>query len=80
MIGTGNQAEVEYQREIPANETNKNANLIYKQQYSPLIAKSGKVRFIMFTNKKIEGIFDTQVSDFINANAEIQSGSFTVNL
>lgn len=80
MIGKDIQTGVDYQFEIPANETNKNANLIYKRQNSPLLAKSGKVRFTTFTNKKIEGTFDAQVSDFINAAAEIQSGTFTINL
>ena len=80
MIGKDIQTGVDYRFEIPANETNKNANLIYKKQHSPLLAKSGKVRFTTFTNKKIEGTFDAQVSDFINAAAEIQSGTFTINL
>jgi hypothetical protein len=80
MIGKDIQTGVDYQFEIPANEANKNANLIYKRQNSPLLGKSGKVRFTMFTNKKIEGTFDAQVTDYINANAEIQSGAFTINL
>ena len=80
MIGKDIQTGVDYQFEIPANETNKNANLIYKRQNSPLLAKSGKIRFTTFTNKKIEGQFEAQCSDFISANAEIQSGTFTINL
>lgn len=80
MIGKDIQTGVDYRFEIPANETNKNANLIYKRQNNPLLAKSGKIRFTTFTNKKIEGQFDAQVSDFINATAEIQSGAFTINL
>lgn len=79
MIGKDIQTGVDYKFEIPANETNKNANLIYKKQHSPLFAISGKVRFTTFTNKKIEGQFDAQVSDFINVAAEIQSGAFTIN-
>lgn len=80
MVGKDIQTGVDYLFEIPANETNKNANLLYKRQNSPLFAKSGKVRFTTFTNKKIEGTFDAQVSDFVNANAEIQSGTFVINL
>ncbi|WP_028522926.1 hypothetical protein [Runella limosa] len=80
MVGKDIQTGVDYLFEIPANETNKNANLLYKRQNNPLFAKSGKVRFSTFTNKKIEGTFDAQVSDFINANAEIQSGTFVINL
>jgi hypothetical protein len=80
MIGKDIQTGVDYSFEIPANETNKNANLIYKRQNSPLLAKSGKVRFTTYSSKKIEGQFDAQVSDFVNANAEIQSGTFSINL
>ena len=80
MVGKDIKTGVDYLFEIPANETNKNANLIYKRQNSPLFAKSGKIRFTTYTNKKIEGQFEAQVSDFINATAEIQSGSFTINL
>ncbi len=80
MIGKDIQTGVDYQFEIPANENNKNANLIYKRQNSPLLAKSGKIRFTTFSNKKIEGQFDAQVSDFVNATAEIQSGTFVIHL
>ena len=80
MVGKDIQTGVDYLFEIPANETNKNANLAFKRQNSPLFAKSGKVRFSTFTNKKIEGTFDAQVTDFLNANAVIQSGTFVINL
>lgn len=79
MIGKDLKTGVDYLFEIPAKEENKMANLIYKRNGSVLFAKSGKVRFSTFSNKKIEGTFEAQVTDYINANADLKSGTFTIN-
>lgn len=79
LAGAGLKTGQDYAFTIPAKAENNNANLIYNKG-GVLFAASGKVRFTTFSTKQIEGTFEAEVTDYINAKSSIKDGKFSINL
>jgi hypothetical protein len=78
LAGAGLKTGQDYAFTIPAKAENNNANLIYNKG-GVLFAASGKVRFTTFSTKQIEGTFEAEVTDYINAKSSIKDGKFSIN-